>query len=723
MSLGKKLISGFVTVAIITFIVGYIGFSGITKLATPLYDIAAIRLPSIQNLMIVNEAQTALDGLENALLSRDIDLKSRQEKYEEMTHTWKKVSEAWKIYEALPQTTEEARVWKEFVPAWENWKNDHEEYVKLSKEYDTTVEAQFAADKLYDKMTEQALIINAKSFSKSEELLNKIVDIFTNIAKTAQNEAAFNRDAFFTIQSLLTISEAQSAIDGAENALLNTDIGLNIRQEQYDRVASAWKRIDAAWSTYESLDQTAEEAALWKMFVPAWNEWKKNHEIYLSLSKEYDKDVELLKEGNEIYHKMNQQALVANIISFGKAEELLDEIVKINKDIAEEEASKSVASTEDVTRMKNMAVGGMVLGFAVALILGFFLSSTISNALNRIIENLSQGSEQISSASSQVASSSQQMAEGSSEQASSLEETSASLEEMASMTKQNADNSNQANNLMQDTNKLVSQGQDSMTRLANAIEEIKKSSDDTAKIIKTIDEIAFQTNLLALNAAVEAARAGEAGKGFAVVAEEVRNLAQRSAEAAKNTASLIEGSQKNSEKGVVVAQETLQSLTLITQSTQKVAALVSEITAASNEQAQGIDQINNAMSQMDKVVQANASNAEESASASEELSGQARELNDVVNVLVAIVKGAGEGTNGNSLKITQTRHNPLQSAYNPLKQQFLSKPQNGNGKNKTGKGNGKSLKSAENRMAKLADSKVINPHEVIPLDDEDLNNF
>jgi methyl-accepting chemotaxis protein len=211
---------------------------------------------------------------------------------------------------------------------------------------------------------------------------------------------------------------------------------------------------------------------------------------------------------------------------------------------------------------------------------------------------------------------------------------------MSSMTKQNADNAVQANTLATEARKAADTGTESMGRMNAAIQEIQRSSDETAKIIKVIDEIAFQTNLLALNAAVEAARAGEAGKGFAVVAEEVRNLAMRSAEAAKNTASMIAESVKNSKNGVDIANEVSKVLDEIVQGVGKTTDLVSEIAAASQEQAQGIDQVNTAVAQMDKVTQQNAANAEESASASEELSAQAESMNDIVAQLVAVVGGS-----------------------------------------------------------------------------------
>ncbi|MBD3344585.1 MAG: chemotaxis protein, partial [Chitinivibrionales bacterium] len=261
------------------------------------------------------------------------------------------------------------------------------------------------------------------------------------------------------------------------------------------------------------------------------------------------------------------------------------------------------------------------------------------------------------------------------------------------------------------------------------INKIKTSSDETAKIIKTIDEIAMQTNLLALNAAVEAARAGEAGRGFAVVAEEVRNLAQRSAEAAKNTADLIEGSQKNADNGVAASEDVGRSLEQIGGRVQKVAQLISEVSAASEEQSQGIDQVNTAVAQMDQVTQTNAANSEESASASEELSGQAQNLNVMVAELIAIVGGSSSNTMGNAASI----HSAGSSRGNANKSQ-------GNGKNGASrsfqhhhpKGNasfsfeqsGNDINGNGRKTLVAAGGKETNPEDVIPLeDDKDLKDF
>ncbi len=287
--------------------------------------------------------------------------------------------------------------------------------------------------------------------------------------------------------------------------------------------------------------------------------------------------------------------------------------------------------------------GGLGLAVALAAAVGFLLSRSIAGALNKMISALASGSKQISSASSQVSESSQGLAESSSRQASSLEETSASLAELSSMTRRNSDSARQANSIAGEASSEAEGSKQAMDRMSRAIGRIKESADHTAKIIKTIDEIAFQTNLLALNAAVEAARAGDAGKGFAVVAEEVRNLAQRSAEAAKNTAGLIEESLANADQGVTVSGEVAEILIRIAGKVRGLAQLIGEVSSASDEQAKGIEQIGNAMTEMDKVTQSNAASAEESAAASEQLFAQAKELGDIVETLVGIVKGRNGG--------------------------------------------------------------------------------
>lgn len=283
----------------------------------------------------------------------------------------------------------------------------------------------------------------------------------------------------------------------------------------------------------------------------------------------------------------------------------------------------------------NMSAAGIIV--IVSLFIMLLVVRTIVRSLSDINTGLGESSKRVASASTQISASSQELAQGASEQAASLEETTASLEEMASMTKQNANNAVQADGLMKDANNVVAQAAESMAQLTMAMGDISHASEQTSKIIKTIDEIAFQTNLLALNAAVEAARAGDAGAGFAVVAEEVRNLAMRSAEAARNTASLIEGTVQKISEGSEMVSKTNDAFSAVAVSVIKGGELVGEIAAASNEQAMGIEQVNRAMSSMDKVTQQNAANAEESASASEEMNAQAGQLATFVSKLSALL--------------------------------------------------------------------------------------
>jgi methyl-accepting chemotaxis protein len=349
---------------------------------------------------------------------------------------------------------------------------------------------------------------------------------------------------------------------------------------------------------------------------------------------------------------------------------------KIAKEI--EDVKLSIKGVQDVlgpelvasnSRNSTIITVLSIIALAVGCFLAFIITKAITGPLNIIIAGLSEGANQVTSAAGQISSSSQSLAEGSSEQAASIEETSSSMEEMSAMTKQNSENAGQADTLMKDANQVVSTANESMGELTHSMADISTASEETSKIIKTIDEIAFQTNLLALNAAVEAARAGEAGAGFAVVADEVRNLAMRAADAAKDTAELIEGIVKKVGDGSTLVSSTNDAFIQVSDSTNKVGSLVSEISEASSEQANGIEQVNVGISEMDKVVQQNAANAEESASASEEMSAQAEQLKDYVGELVALVTGSRvqqAGTNMPRQKMAAIPRRPQKASHNKM---------------------------------------------------------
>ena len=292
-----------------------------------------------------------------------------------------------------------------------------------------------------------------------------------------------------------------------------------------------------------------------------------------------------------------------------------------------------------------LGIAALAALLAVGLILGIVRS--IVKSIDRIAGKLTEGADEVASFSRRASLTSEELSESASYQASALEESASSLEEMASMTRQNADNAGQAEKLVEESMKDFGEAEGAVTGLAAAMREISQASTDTQKIVKTIDEIAFQTNLLALNAAVEAARAGEAGAGFAVVADEVRNLAVRAADAARNTAQLIEGTVSRVQGGTSYVDRASSAFAKVKNVSENIGRLVSQISSACEEQAQGIQQVSKAVSGIDDLTQRNAAGAQESASISVQMSGRAGQMNGVVRELMILVGGKRSAENRN----------------------------------------------------------------------------
>ena len=403
--------------------------------------------------------------------------------------------------------------------------------------------------------------------------------------------------------------------------------------ENYERNL---KQAEDRWNDYKSMATTEEEKKLIAGYEAARKAWE-------PVSRQIvDGRIADTRQGRRM----------ALDLSLGNAAEkfesmrgYLDQLTRLVLAAADNDYNGSEATF----RRSLYTLGGIcTAGLLIAIFLTVIIGRGVTGPLRRVIRGLAEAARQLAGGSGQVSSASQSLAEGASEQAASIEETSSSMEEMASMTRQNASNAGNVNSLMTETKQVVGTAGQSMEKLTGSMEAISSASEETSKIIKTIDEIAFQTNLLALNAAVEAARAGEAGAGFAVVADEVRRLAMRAAEAAKNTAELIEGTVKKVNEGSDLVATTSSAFDNVTLSTEKIGVLVSEIYQASDEQARGIEQVNIAITQMDKVVQQNAANAEESASASEELNAQAEQLWDYVNELMLLIARKDDSSGGKS---------------------------------------------------------------------------
>ncbi len=438
--------------------------------------------------------------------------------------------------------------------------------------------------------------------------------------------AAGERLATDDVPSTITIIDIASAFQ--ENFGL---VPLHILSHEKEKIAAKVQankvEIDRLIGEYEKTIMADTDRKLFATFKAQREAFVVEFKNVLALSKEG----KVAEAGLALETKMYP--------AYMRLGEALDGLVEFNKG----NLHTGVATVrESSTHGREVIVIGLIVSLVVALIVAFAIIRSTSRVLRVITDNLGASADQTVSAAGQVSAASQSLAEGASEQAASLEETSASLEELSSMTKRNGDSSLQARQTATDARTAANVGAEQMASMQAAMQAIKTASEDITKILKTIDEIAFQTNILALNAAVEAARAGEHGAGFAVVAEEVRALAQRSAVAARETASKIEDCVSKSQQGVEISAESVKSFTGIQTLIQQLDELVSQIAVASTEQTQGITEITHAVSQMDQVTQTNASSAEETAASAEELNSQALMLNEAVGQLRELTGNAAK---------------------------------------------------------------------------------
>jgi uncharacterized phage infection (PIP) family protein YhgE len=323
-----------------------------------------------------------------------------------------------------------------------------------------------------------------------------------------------------------------------------------------------------------------------------------------------------------------------------KGNAMTDAAEKVQHSGSEAMKQGSLATVEQLSRSSVICAAIVLMGLLCSIVVAFIAVTRTSHHLRQVAEQLHQGADQLVSVSSQVSTSSQSLAQGTSEQAASLEETSSSSHEINSMTQHNAENAKQASGVVENARKNLVEAEAKLDKMLVSMRELAESSTKMARIIKVIDDIAFQTNILALNAAVEAARAGEAGMGFAVVADEVRNLSQRCAQAAKDTTALIEASVSSTQESDREVQELAEALKKVVNDSEQIKVLVEEVAAGSGEQSRGLEQISQAINQMEQVTQTNAAGAEQGAAAGQQLNAQAETLLAIVAQLGALVDGA-----------------------------------------------------------------------------------
>ncbi len=635
LKLSKKLLGSFIVMAAISGVVGWIGLSGIDNLSKNIDEIGDIRLPSVENLLVIANEQTTIDAVEASLLTNGLTAENAEELFLKSDDAKKDMDEAWKNYESLPKTELDKSEWGKFVPVFNNWWKDHQEYIALAKSYFKNPNKD-----LFEKLNRKAANIEENSNKKVDDLLGELVEHNKKEAALANQAAADSESSAKVLMIIILLAGTLSAIflgmfisriiskpvinltEAAEKLAVG-NINVNLQSNHKDEIGAL------AVSFNKMIENIKEQCSVADKLSEG--------NINVNISVKSNEDV-LGKSLNKMIENIKEQAIVADKLSEGKLNVSL--VAKSSEDVLGNSLNRMIANLKDhAFAADKLAEGDLKVKVNIKSnedMLGNSLSRMV-NKLKEVVENVKAAADNVTAGSQELSASSVQLSQGSTEQAAAAEEASSSMEQMSANIKQNADNSQQTEKISQKSAQDAQEGGKAVSQTVDAMKEI-------ASKISIIEEIARQTNLLALNAAIEAARAGEHGKGFAVVASEVRKLAERSQTAAGEISEL-------SGRSVKVAEKAGEMLSKILPDIQKTAELVQEITAASNEQNTGSEQINSAIQQLNQIIQQNASASEEMASTAEELTGQAEQLQQTI----AFFKVELDGDNKAGNKITNKK--------------------------------------------------------------------
>ena len=603
LSLGTKLWIGFGSMTLLIVGLGATAYYGASRDEASILDLGKTHLPALESVLAMKEAATSVKSVQRTLLQRDLPAEVRSRQVKLMADARAVSAEAQERYDAIRKLPEEEDLWREFVPLWEEWWATNDAFLRISAE----VDALGIGDPI--ALERDLALFRGQHFELQHRVLK------------ACNGGPLFDDGIDATQCAFGRWRAANPQVG------NADI------------AAALQEIDSIHHHFHEAARRARELIL------AGDQDGATQLVFAEMEPHAQRVFALFgrmqttaAEASARFARLNHHAMDVCRPLQVRSAAILEQLAAINISGSDQACAEADAFG---TLFRNFSLGAALAGALLASLLATGITRSVSRSIHAVSGALADAASQVASAATQVAATSQALAGGASEQAASIEETSASIEEISSIVKTNAATARKTTEVARLARDAADRGTQDMSAMSTAMTSIKASSDDVAKIIKTIDEIAFQTNILALNAAVEAARAGEAGMGFAVVAEEVRALAQRSATAAKETSHQIEAAIERTAQGVAISGRVGQTLTEIAAHVRVVDELAADVARACSEQSESVSQINVMVGEMDKVTQSNAANAEESAAAAEELNAQAHVMNQTVGELAMLVDGHG----------------------------------------------------------------------------------